>query len=147
MNKIPLVAYSVNNMYFMGIQAGIQAAHSLVELVSICNKNDHLCTRTVGNLEFRCKELAEDWVTNHKTMSVLNGGSKGFMEENACIIERSSFPSARFYESDCADNCLSSISVICPNVKEIMKRKYLHKFISDADFCMFELLASLRFAS
>ncbi len=148
MNSIPLVAYSINNMYFMGIQAGIQAYHSCIELGQFCHKlgpgNEN---RSIGKLHFDFHGIYSDWADNHKSVSILNGGTRNNLEELASIIERSSFPSKRFYERDCSEDAFSSITVVCPNVRDILKRKYLHKFISNEDYCMFEHLVSLRVAT
>lgn len=144
MNSIPLVSYSINNMYFMGIQAGIQAAHSIVELASQNAGNTDY--KSVGNLDFYKGDLFYKWATDYKTIVILNGGPVSQLESNARIIEDSSFPSARFYETDCSTDCFSSISVICPNAKEVIKRTYLHKFLSYEDRLFFRLLSNLKMA-
>ena len=145
MNRIPHIAYSINNMYFMGIQAGIQAYHSSTELGLKCNQDDTLID--VGNLNFTPRSLFNTWAKRDKTVCILNGGPINSLLNTAEIIEESSFPSARFYETDCAFDCFSSITIICPNAKEVMKRRYVHKHISEADLEMFDTIASLRFAT
>lgn len=109
-----LRAYSLNNMYLSGIHAGIQTAHSHHELALkyLVKLNDNKNTDNQ-------KELLIDFLQNHKTIVVLNGGMHTNLLSFLSILnlyERDiDYPFAEFYESQEALNgALTNITIILP---------------------------------
>ena len=122
-HDFPLSAYCVNNMYFMGIQAGIQSAHSLADLVYDYSVNDYLPRIDTT--------LFSEWIENHKTMIIVNGGDTKMLVEFNSLVELSSFPHSEFFETGVSKDCLSNVCVIAPDARGIMK--YLDEYINPLD--------------
>lgn len=108
-----LFAYSLVNMYFMGIQAGIQSAHSQSELIMKAVKSqmpeDHLL------------QLLE-WQKS-PTMILKRAGDIENMRflKNVCENQEA-FPFAVFEETGAGSGVISSITVLLPDVKETCGR-------------------------
>lgn len=103
-------AYTFINSYIRGIQVGIQAGHSLVELLS-ANKDD--------------KGVSE-WASHHKTFVWLDGGDSDSMEY---LIERAvdvGYPIGVFNEPGLGDLVTSFTIVLPENLSSILDdmRKY-----------------------
>lgn len=122
-------AYSLNNMYLSGIHAGNQSAHShdevtLKYLISSIEKNNFDCLKT---------NIVMEYIKNHKTMIVLNGGMHGdllntlsFLKENEGNL---AYPFAEFHESEYALNgALTNITIILPD-KIYKYSRTIHKLI------------------
>lgn len=98
--------YHFNNFYLSGIHAGIQAAHAQHELAY-----KYL---GIGDAP---SDIYENWVENHKTMVVLNGGmAKDLLElEDLFDTEDNPYPWASWRESEEALNgCITSIAMVLP---------------------------------
>lgn len=98
--------YSVTNMYMAGIHAGIQTQHSTGELFAKYRK-DSVQNNTIF-----------EWVNDHKTTIVLNGGMHQdlvavleLLEEWEKHDENEVIPFAPFYEPG-VNNALTSISIV-----------------------------------
>ncbi|EBS4516692.1 hypothetical protein DQT32_04690 [Salmonella enterica subsp. enterica serovar Braenderup] len=98
--------YSVTNMYMAGIHAGIQTQHSTGELFAKYRK-DSVQNNTIF-----------EWVIDHKTTIVLNGGMHqdlvtvlNLLEEWEKHDENEVIPFAPFYEPG-VNNALTSISIV-----------------------------------
>lgn len=98
--------YSVTNMYMAGIHAGIQTQHSTGELFAKYRK-DSVQNHTIF-----------EWVNDHKTTIVLNGGMHqdlvavlNLLEEWEKHDENEVIPFAPFYEPG-VNNALTSISIV-----------------------------------
>ena len=108
-----LFAYSLVNMYFMGIQAGIQSAHSQSEMIMKAVKSqmpeDHLL------------QLLE-WQKS-PTMILKRAGDIENMRflKNVCEGQEA-FPFATFEETGAGNGVISSITIIMPDVKETCAR-------------------------
>jgi hypothetical protein len=137
LTQFPLYGYCVNNMYFMGIQAGIQSAHSLVRVCtdfSLGTDADQVKARMVN-----------DWATDHETMVVLNGGHTAMLKEVLYLLENTDhdFPFAPFYETDLAEDALSNIAIIAPAARAVLekldelrtKSKYIRHLEHDQEWC------------
>lgn len=98
--------YSVTNMYTDGIHAGIQTQHSTAELFAKY-REDSVQNNTIF-----------EWVNNHKTTIVLNGGMHPdlvavleLLEEWEKHDKEEVIPFAPFYEPG-VNNALTSISIV-----------------------------------
>jgi hypothetical protein len=122
-------AYSLNNMYLSGIHAGNQSAHShdevtLKYLITSIEKNNFDSLKT---------NIVMEYIKNHKTMIVLNGGMHGdlmktlsFLKENEKKLD---YPFAEFHESEYALNgALTNITIILPD-KIFKYSRTIHKLI------------------
>ncbi len=98
-------AYFFGNLYFAGIHAGIQAAHTVVEMYNKYSPEQHQ------------RSILEHWAREHKTIVLLNGG---YAEELRSLIKFFSSPDnplpwANFNESqEAADGCLTCVGIILP---------------------------------
>lgn len=90
-------AYCINNMYLSGIHAGIQSAHSIVEVVM--NHPQH--------------PTLKQWAEHDKTIVVLNGGYAKNLHIIAQLLADTDLAWAPFYESDEAlDGAITNVCVI-----------------------------------
>ena len=94
-------AYTLIHHYVCGIQTGIQAAHSLVELMVNCG--DDLAV--------------VEWSTDHKAVCWLDCWDM----EGAWDLVSDVFPSARFEEPAMGDLCTAVSFVVTDTQIEIMK--------------------------
>lgn len=105
-------AYFFGNMYFAGIHAGIQSAHTLSEM--FVKYGNAPSTGPDGNQQWL---ILNHWAAEHKTMVLLNGG---YSEELRSLIsffedDRNPLPWAYFNESiEAADGCLTCVGIILP---------------------------------
>jgi len=104
--------YSLNMYNVSGIQCGIQSGHANMEYAS----------------EYWNDEDFQDWLKNHKTVILLNGGTsnsgnesvyglplmKGSMEKHLETLKSMSIKCTPFYEPD-MNNSLTSISFLVPD--------------------------------
>lgn len=113
--------YTFNNFYLQGIQAGIQAAHSVTEMFA---KAEYNKGNAIGDEEKNKADLIQDtlyeWANNHKTMIVLNGGMQqdlhALNDQLVEIVYDLALPYATFRESQEALNgAMTSISVVVPD--------------------------------
>jgi hypothetical protein len=99
-------------MYFAGIHAGIQAAHTLGEMY--VKYGNATATGPEGNQGWN---ILTHWAEHHKTMVLLNGG---YAEELRSLItffnsNDNPLPWAHFNESqEAADGCLTCVGIILP---------------------------------
>lgn len=80
-------AYTFVHSYICGIQVGIQAGHSNVELM-----------RGLDPAGSECDELIDRWASDHKTFVWLDGGDSARLNDIINIIEASGCPYAYFNE-------------------------------------------------
>jgi len=97
--------YTFINCYLSSIQAGIQSAHLVHEL---------LLRYMVANTH--ASRLAFDWARNHKTIIVLNGGNSEEIWEVRQVLEpQFEYPWAIFRESERAlDGIITGVGVVLP---------------------------------
>lgn len=96
--------YTFNLFHLSSIQQGIQAGHAADELtVKYVLKNT------------KHKKAVSNWLKNHKTIILLNGGTSQKMESILELLNRKDnpFPFAEFKEPDMY-NCMTSIAVLLP---------------------------------
>lgn len=97
-------AYFFGNFYLSQIQQGIQAAHALARLVD----------------KYRFDEKANmifDWIANHETMILLNGGDMQALEDLKVFFatDENPYPWAAFQESrDALAGATTSVSILLP---------------------------------
>ena len=89
-------AYTFIHNYICGIQVGIQASHSIVELVSSDQKH---------------QDLVRDWTLSHRTMAWLDGGDFSSMMGLADTCRNADVPYAVFQE-DAMNGLVTSISFV-----------------------------------
>lgn len=97
--------YSFQNMYFAGIHAGIQTAHSIAEMFI------KYPLQSIPHIAL------ESWASDHKTIIVKNGGMAGDLRNLITLLEHDDNQLAwsPFYESEyAADGCLTNVSVVVP---------------------------------
>ena len=97
--------YHLSNMYLSSIQAGLQSAHSQMELF----------VKYSGGTP-KGVQLYE-WALNHKTMIILNGGFLSTMKEVLEFLdsEDNPYPWSVFYESEEAmGGMLTNIAIVLP---------------------------------
>ena len=105
-----LRAYCFNNFYLQGIHAGIQSAHSLMEM-AVKYKGDVFSSAYTPSVMF------SQWAENHKTIIVLNGGMQSDLENLIALLDRDecTLPWDAFYEEKAALNgALTNVGVIVP---------------------------------
>lgn len=96
--------YSVTNGYLNSIQQGVQAVHTLGEMV---NKY-YSAGRTF---------MLYDWMRNHKTVVFLNGGNNAKLLSFYDFLadEKNPYPYVQFHEDSDSLGCmLTSVAVIVP---------------------------------
>ena len=96
-------------MYLSQIQRGIQSAHAIAEMHNL--------------LMDKTAPIYDEWVNNHKTMIVLNGGSCGSLKEISQLqrrVEKHSnslpIPFGSFYEDSSLNNALTAVAMILPDM-------------------------------
>lgn len=100
-------AYFFGNMYLSSIQQGIQAAHCVSEIFA---NNDHKYTNEK-------KSYLIDWVKNHKTMILLNGGFSSNLIELLDFFndDNNPYPFGSFCEElDALNGALTCVGIILP---------------------------------
>lgn len=116
--------YCFGNFYLSSIQQGIQALHVLGEMVnkySICTvaHDDH--NEKVFNGDSPQATMLADFLVNHKTAILLNGGAQkeldvlyGFFN-SGLLLEKNEFPFAYFREEeDALDSALTCVGIVIP---------------------------------
>ncbi len=105
-------AYYFGNMYLSSIQQGIQAAHVTHELFlkypSYNPNHDNIDSKS---------DILHEWVRDHKTMILLNGGYAENLRQLTYFFNRpdNTYPWTTFHESDeAADGLLTSVGIILP---------------------------------
>lgn len=115
--------YFYNNAKCMGIQAGIQPLHAVVELLVKYEDDSVLNSKFV--------DMSYDWAVNHKTVAVLKGGGHHDLEMMLSLLQGNTHsPFAEFREEDLNDS-LTSIAVLCTDDMVDDMAAYRKKFISD----------------
>lgn len=161
LNDFPVYAYCVNNMYFMGIQAGIQSAHSLAEATYTGSALVHREITSSLKLTSRKSKLFYRWFHDHKAMVVTNGGPSVAMREFLSLLQSydSDFVFEPFYETDLAEDALSNICVIAPSARDVIdhllvkmsetwtKEDCIAFCGSEANYNILSALSSMRLAS
>jgi len=99
--------YAMGNMYLSSIQQGIQAAHALGEMVLTYNQP-----------ELRVDYKFHDWLENHKTMVLLNGGRSVDLVAMLELLKRpenTGLPIGWFCEDDDSlQGILTTVAVVLP---------------------------------
>lgn len=96
--------YFFGNFYFSSIQQGIQALHALAEMMT----------------KYRFDEKANtlyDWIDNHKTTILLNGGDQSALEDLMYFFNNDDnpYPWGHFKEAPEATNStLTSVGIVLP---------------------------------
>lgn len=101
-------AYFIGNMYLSSIQQGIQAAHVVGEMTARYCFGDFINDQS---------EMYEEWIKEHKTMILLNGGYQDELIEFHRFLDddRNPFPFARFKEEAASLNAAwTSVGIIIP---------------------------------
>ena len=110
MKQENLRAYFFQNMYLQGIQAGIQTQHTTTEMfVKYIIRG--------GSCYTKKEAIFDDWVCDHKTTIVLNGGMSGDLLELEKLLssEDNPYPWSSFRESEYALNgALTNVGIILP---------------------------------
>jgi hypothetical protein len=94
--------YTFVNFYLSSIQQGVQSFHVLGEMV---NKYESVSGFSDSN-NFEPYQILNNWMQNHKTLIVLNGGAytdiveKYFKLKNLATMLSFSMPFAQFTEDD-----------------------------------------------
>lgn len=117
--------YFVNNSYCKGVQAGIQALHSAIRLLT--KYEDDSVNGT------KCVDMITDWVNNHETVALLNGGNHADLMDFYSIMESTdTFPFALFREEGLND-AASSIAVLCSTEQVQDMSDYRNGIITEKD--------------
>lgn len=102
--------YSVTNMYFSGIHAGIQTGHAIGEMAS-----KYLPTPDTRDNWPRLDYV--EWATNHKTIITLGGGGhddllrlQGYLETMQANLAWSMFKESK----SAANECMTCVAVVLP---------------------------------
>lgn len=99
--------YAMGNMYLSSIQQGIQAAHALGDMVVKYHQP-----------ELKVDYKLYDWLENHKTMVLLNGGRSvdlAAMLELISRPENTDLPFGCFREDeDSLQGILTTVAIILP---------------------------------
>lgn len=98
--------YAAGNCYMNSMQQGIQAFHTLGEMVLKYHRP-----------ELTVNYLLYDWLKNHKTMICLNGGNNANLSKFYEFLadECNPFPYVKFHEDASSMACmLTSVAVIVP---------------------------------
>lgn len=113
--------YSFQNMYFSGIHAGIQTAHTIAEI----------------SLQTEEKNSYKEWAYKHKTIVILNGGMEKDLWDLYEFLDTNDNPFMwdYFQESkEAANEALTNISIILPerifNFKKNMPNRYKNRWYS-----------------
>jgi hypothetical protein len=111
MKRNAMRCYHFNNMYMHGIHAGIQSKHSGDEVTL-----KYLATKSEGQGVY-ARDSYLDWMANHKTVVVLNGGMHGDLVKIEAFLssEDNPYAWAPFRESEYAlNNALTNIAIVLP---------------------------------
>ena len=99
--------YSFTNYYLSSIQIGIQTAHALGEMVA-----------KYQILSNGASKVCYEWLHNHKTMVLLNGGNSQDLRDLWTLLsdERNTFfPVSKFSEDEQSlDGALTCIAIVLP---------------------------------
>lgn len=123
-------AYTFVNSYICGIQVGIQAGHSLVELVKNAD----------------CDDEIRRWADDHKTFVWLDGGSSADLDEIYETAMYSSMPSSYFQEEGLGDMTTAVTVILNEDQVDVIDkvRKCRHEmFIEHSDVdstCWFQTI-------
>lgn len=102
--------YSFTNYYLSSIQIGIQTAHAVGEM--------SLKYQSIPGFETEPIEMFDDWVRNHKTMVLLNGGNSAELRDLWALLtdERNTqFPVSKFNEDEQSlDGALTCVAIVLP---------------------------------
>lgn len=151
-------AYFFTNMYISSIQCGIQSGHVIGEL-GVKYWDD----------KTKVGDIFRDWVTNDKTMIVLNGGYSITLEEIYRLLDTQNnehnYPFAKFNESEEALNsAITCVGIILPehiwdnvefsyteyelkNVTNIINKANGNDILNPVDEWLINNLKSFRLAS
>lgn len=102
-------AYSLHCKYLPGVQIGIQSAHS----------HDELAAKAFsGQFTDMQDKHYRDWLFNHKTMVVLDGGDVAYLKQVLNMFNHQDvFPYAGFYEEGLGKGVLTNVTIILPDVR------------------------------
>lgn len=147
MKQENLRAYFFQNMYLQGIQAGIQTQHTTTEMfVKYSIKG--------GSRYTKQESLLDDWVCEHKTTIVLNGGMSGDLLELERLLssEANPYPWSSFRESEYALNgSLTNVGIILPekvySYSKLSEELQGQVWLSDWERELVEVLSSKRLMS
>lgn len=126
--------YTFINFYLSQIQAGIQSAHILGEIV-----NDYIITPVHETGKSSRTIMVEDFLQNHKTMIVCNGGNNQMLLERIALFDdvRNPFPFAIFHEDeDSLCGALTGVGIVLPEYVYEAKRGV--KIHDDTEYKCFE---------
>lgn len=137
--------YSFTNLYTSGIHAGIQTAHAVHEMFSKYNARRGDDAQTLEKAE-----VMDDWMQNHKTIIVLNGGYQSNLQriyrELTNISAELSLPIIKWHESkEALNGALTSVAIIVPPV--IYWSNDEDPLASDPEIRLYRLINSCRFAT
>lgn len=114
--------YCINNMYLSGIQAGIQSAHAMMEMVNKYLINQNGTPQEVA--------LLKQCIRDDKTMVVLNGGHQSNLQNilNLFTEQHIKYPHAPFYEDDEALNgAFTNLAMVLPETLFLSDTKSILK--------------------
>lgn len=100
--------YAMGNYYLSSIQQGIQAAHALGEMTAEYS----------GNQWSKKSVIFHEWVQNHKTMVLLNGGNSLDLQNLWLLLtdnRNTEFPVSKFHEDhQSLHGALTSVAIVLP---------------------------------
>lgn len=99
--------YFLNNMYCQSTQAGIQALHAGIRLVTEYHSED-------GYISNECQSMVDDWYHEHETVVLLNAGNSTDLAYYLSLAKNSNdqVPYSFFNEPGLND-ALTSVAVLC----------------------------------
>lgn len=101
--------YAAGNYYLSSIQQGIQAAHALGEMVA--KYTDDFPEENTAVTMF-------EWLNNHKTMVLLNGGNHAALNDLYTLLtdpRNTEFPVSKFHEDEQSlAGMLTCVAIILP---------------------------------
>ncbi len=106
--------YTFSNMYLSPLQVGLQGAHVLSEMVVKYDTpiEEPYC-------EYKRSEMYQ-WMRNHKTIIMLNGGYSSALEDLVTTFssdQNEFFPWAKFNEShDALNGALTCVGIVLPEM-------------------------------
>lgn len=129
-------AYMIVHRIFSGVQAGVQGAHALAEMM----ESARLGTPGV-------RATAHQWVNHEKTLICLNGGSSRDLKELIGILQspNNPYPWGYFCESqDFAEGIITAVAVILPS--ETIEDAVLVDLAPDIYYHVKDKIRNLRLA-